>query len=100
MPSNFNDLLELPALMNKVLAELASMREEVTYLRESLPPNLLTIKEAAKRLGVCEKTVRNRIKKGELATVGTGRSTRVDLSRKPVRSVNAEDGQRAARSLQ
>ena len=47
-------------------------------LRRLAPPQLLTVEQAAERLGVSTATVRRRIKDGELPATKTGRQYRVD----------------------
>jgi excisionase family DNA binding protein len=62
-----------------------SLHAEVTALRalvEQLAgPKLVTVAEAARRLGISEVTIRRHVRSGRLPYKRFGRSIRVDLSR-------------------
>lgn len=72
-------LLDLPARLVALEAEVRGLREEVVHLRSSAPPLLVSPPEAAVRLGVSLSTVRRRIRAGEVPVTRIGRSVRVDL---------------------
>jgi excisionase family DNA binding protein len=59
-------------------AEVAALRVLVEKLAG---PKLVTVAEAARRLGVSEVTIRRHIRSGRLPYKRFGRSIRVDLSR-------------------
>jgi excisionase family DNA binding protein len=88
-------LLALPAELQALRADVAGLRAAVDQLRRALPPALLSVADAARSLGVAEITVRRMVRTGKLAHVRIGRSVKVDLTRTPVESVNADDGARA-----
>jgi excisionase family DNA binding protein len=72
--------LELEAAVARAVEPL---RREVAQLRAELEAEvrLVTIAEAARTLGVSVRTVKRRLKAGELPSVGSGIGRRVDLSR-------------------
>jgi excisionase family DNA binding protein len=72
-------LLDLPARLVALEAEVRGLREEVVHLRSSAPPLLLAPAEAAARLGVSISTLRRRIRAGDVPVTRIGRSVRVDL---------------------
>jgi excisionase family DNA binding protein len=63
----------------------AALHAEVTALRvlvqQLAGPKLVTVAEAASRLGVSEVTIRRHVRSGRLPHKRFGRSIRVDLSR-------------------
>jgi len=63
-----------------VAQELARLREEVAQLRRSLPAAVGSAEQAAALAGVSVRTIRRRIRAGELPTRKLGRRTLVDLS--------------------
>lgn len=63
-----------------LLAELRRMSAELEALRHMLPSQLVTLAEAAERLGISLATARRRVKDGSLPCRRLGRSVRVDLS--------------------
>ena len=73
-------LLDLPARLVALEAEVRGLREEVVHLRSSAPPLLVAPAEAAARLGVSLSTLRRRIRSGEVPVTRIGRLVRVDLS--------------------
>ena len=73
-------LLDLPARLVALEAEVRGLREEVARLRAASPPTLVAPHEAAARLGVSLSTVRRRIRSGEIPVTRVGRSVRVDLA--------------------
>ena len=44
----------------------------------AMPPMLLTTRHAARLMALCEKTVRNLVKAGDLRAVRCGRALRID----------------------
>ena len=53
----------------------------VIHANATLPPRLLlTIREAAGALAVCEKTISNLMKDGRLRAVRIGRAVRIDVA--------------------
>lgn len=76
----------LAAVLDQRLAPIRRDLEGVTRaleaLRAAVPPTLVPVKEAAKRMAVSEKTARRRIQAGEWPTRqdGDGRKLLVDLS--------------------
>ena len=64
-----------------VREELLPLLEAIAAVRSSVAgPDLLSLKEAAAKLGVSERTLRRRVKDGSLAVVKVGRIYRVDLN--------------------
>jgi excisionase family DNA binding protein len=61
-------------------AELRAVRAELQALHRAVPPQLLTLQQAAKHLGLSLSTVRRRAKDGTLPVKRIGRSLRVDVS--------------------
>lgn len=61
-------------------AQIDRLRGEVASLVSALPPSLVTVPEAARRLGLSTATVRRRIKDRSLPVVRVGHSVRVDLA--------------------
>ena len=77
---DLNNLLTIPAAVDALSAEIRELRAEVTTIRRSLPPTLLTVAETAKRLDLSESSIRRRIRDGSLRVVRVGGAVRVDLS--------------------
>lgn len=73
-------LLDLPARLAALEAEVRGLRGEVAALRRSAPTALAPVPEAAEALGVSQATVRRRIRDGSLPVVRLGRVVRVDLT--------------------
>jgi excisionase family DNA binding protein len=68
---------------DEIRAEIrAVVREELRAARGAGPstPALLSVADAAKRLGVHQRTIRRRIKSGELPAVRVGRCVRIDAN--------------------
>jgi excisionase family DNA binding protein len=63
-----------------VVAEMRATSAALESLRQSLPAQLVTVPEAAQRLGLSAATVRRRVKDGTLPARRVGKSIRVDLS--------------------
>ena len=66
-------------------------------MRQALPPALLPLKEAARRMGVSEKTARRRVRAGEWPARRDGRKVLVDLS--ALRPMTDDEVARAAAQL-
>jgi len=79
----------LAAQLAPLRAEIRRLTAEVEAVRRALPPQLVSVAEAAKALGVSVATVRRRAKDGTLPVRWIGRSLRVDLSAQRV-STEAE----------
>jgi excisionase family DNA binding protein len=62
--------------------ELRRLADEMAALRSALPPMLVTVREAAKALGISVSTLRRRVREGSVPVrrIGRGRCVRVDLS--------------------
>jgi excisionase family DNA binding protein len=73
-------LLGVPEMVHKLEAQVAALQATVDRLCALLPPQLVTVAEAANRFGVTRQTVRRRIEAGDLRAVKIGGSVRVDLS--------------------
>jgi excisionase family DNA binding protein len=73
--------LEMPAKLAALEAEVRALRGTIANLQQAVPPVLVTIGEAAKRLGVSVSTIRRQVYAGALPVVGVGRSVRIDLSK-------------------
>jgi excisionase family DNA binding protein len=67
------------ASVTPLFAELRRISAELETLRRALPPQLVTLPEAAQRLGLSLATVRRRVKDGSLPSQRIGRSVRVDV---------------------
>lgn len=70
----------LDAKITPIRLQLEKVNAELAALRQTLPPQLLTIPEAAERLGLSATTVRRHIRTGALASRRIGRSLRVELA--------------------
>jgi excisionase family DNA binding protein len=94
-PTGLASLLQLPIEVQALRVDVNNLRASLEQLRRALPPTLLSVADAAKALNVSTVTIRRMVRAGTLAHVRVGRSLRVDLTRTPVESINAEDGSRA-----
>ncbi len=74
------DLLRLPAKVEALTKEVAALRVEFEKLRALVPPQLVSVSEAARRLRVSEKTVRRYVQSGRLRSARIGASVRIDLA--------------------
>lgn len=61
-------------------ASVAKLSAEIEALRRAMPPALVTMREAARLLGLSLSTVRRRIRDGQLPARRVGKSVRVDLA--------------------
>lgn len=75
---SFEETIEA-AVAAGVRRELAPLLERIEALASRLPARLLTVAEAAKELGVHQRTVRRQVASGELAARKVGRSVRIDI---------------------
>jgi excisionase family DNA binding protein len=90
-------LTAIHAAVAPLRSEIERLRKEVRDLGAALPPQLLTVEEAAQRLRAHPSTVRRWLKTGELRQVRCGHSVRVDLS--SVRKPDEQEIVKAATSL-
>ena len=62
--------MTIEAQIQQATATIASLASEVRALRELIAPpsDMLTVAEAAKRLGVSQDTIRRKVRSGELKT--------------------------------
>ncbi len=60
--------------------EVRALAAQVEHLRRALPAQLVSMREAADRLGLSLSTVRRMAKHGDLPCRRMGRSVRVDLA--------------------
>jgi excisionase family DNA binding protein len=74
--------LLLEVRMEPLIAEVRRLTEEIQALRRDLPPALVTMNEAARKLGVSLSTVKRRVRDGSLPArrLGKGRALRVNLA--------------------
>ena len=77
---DLNNLLAIPGAVEALKTEIRELRAEVTTIRRSLPPTLLSVAETARRLDLSESSIRRRIQDGSLRVQRIGGSVRVDLS--------------------
>jgi excisionase family DNA binding protein len=68
------------AVTRAVRRELAGLREEMAAIRAAVPPQMISVADAAKRTGLCEATIRRQIKDGEIRCKRVGRRVLVDVS--------------------
>lgn len=83
-------LVPLRSDLQRVTAELAAVRQ-------AFPPALVPLKDAARRMGVSEKTARRRVRAGEWPARRDGRKVLVDLS--ALRPMTEDEVARAAAQL-
>lgn len=81
--SALQTLLDQPKELAALRAEIATLRQEVQGFRRSMPVQLVTVAEAARRLDLTSKTVRQHVKRGLLRAVRVGDSIRIDLGSLP-----------------
>jgi excisionase family DNA binding protein len=67
-------------LLRQLAAKVDGLAAEVVRLRERMPPQLVTIPEAAELLGVSVSTIKRKVKAREIPAKHVGRSVRVDVS--------------------
>lgn len=66
------------ALILDLHQQVQALASEVRALRQALPSQLVDVPTAATLAGVSEKTIRRRIRSGEIPSRRIGRSVRVD----------------------
>ena len=96
---SFEDTLTtlLEAKLLPISEALRGLAQEVESVRRALPPVLVTLREASRRLGVSESTVRRRVRDGQLRTLKIGGLVRVDLG--VLHGASAEDVDRKVLEL-
>jgi len=72
-------LLAIPASLEAMAAEIAELRKQISVLQAVQPLAIVTVPEAAERLGVTQRTVRRMLREGRLKSVRVGNRVRVDL---------------------
>jgi excisionase family DNA binding protein len=80
LAASLTALLELPQQVQALTARVAELQETVGRVAAATPRALVSVAQAAERLGVSVKTLRRRIKARELAVVRVGSRVLVDLS--------------------
>lgn len=73
-------VLSIPASLDAMKGEIAELRRQISVLQAIQPLSIVTVPEAAERLGVTQATVRRMLKAGRLRSVRVGNRVRVDLS--------------------
>jgi excisionase family DNA binding protein len=66
--------------LESLSAQVAALTAAVTELAARVPQQLVTVEEAARRVGCSVKTVRRRIASREWPCVRVGRAVRLDLA--------------------
>jgi excisionase family DNA binding protein len=82
------DLAPQPQLADLVRS-VEGLQREIAALRAALPQQLLTLRQAARMLGVGYSTLRRWVKDGDVPCVRVGRTTRIDAA--VVRARSRED---------
>ena len=75
-----SSVLSIPEKLALLTVELRDVRAELTALRATVPPALVSAAEAAKRTGLSPSTMRRLIRDGRVPVVRLGHSVRVDLA--------------------
>jgi excisionase family DNA binding protein len=88
-------LLGVPESLADLKASVEALKTEIGSLREVLPSSLVSVPEAAARLGVSVATVRRLVKRGDVVATSVGRSVRVDVA--SIRGVDRVEVARLAR---
>ncbi len=86
---NLELLNELPGLVQSLLTKIESLEDQVKALRETMPPRLVSTKEAARQLNTSESSIQRWVKEGELRSLKIGGSKKIDLTGVVAR--NADD---------
>lgn len=76
-------LIAIPGELQRLREKVTALTTEVLTLRKAMPLTLVTVAEAARRLGVSQKTVKRHIEKGLLRGVRVGDRVRIDLGSLP-----------------
>jgi excisionase family DNA binding protein len=71
----------IPSAFAELQREVRALTHAVRKVDARLPPQLVSIREAASVLGCSTATVRRKLGNGELASVRLGHTVRVDLSK-------------------
>ena len=88
----------MAAALAPVLEELQALRAEVTEVRACLPPRFVSLKDAAKALGIDSRTILAMAARGEIVTRRAGRRILIDAaSLRPPSREQIADLARAAR---
>jgi len=66
------------ALLRRMLHDPPTMPEPSPIASPASPPKLMTVRDAAKALAICEKTLWALTERGEIPVVRIGRSVRYD----------------------
>jgi excisionase family DNA binding protein len=74
------DLLALPEQVAQLRAEVAELKEMLRALHVALPPSVVSIAEAALKLGFNQRSVRRMLAEGRLRSVRVGGRVRIDLA--------------------
>lgn len=67
------------AAVEPLARELRGLRAEIERLRHAVPPQIVSIRDAAAFLGLSESTIRRRIKTGDIPYQRIGALIRIDL---------------------
>jgi excisionase family DNA binding protein len=78
--SSHLQLGETQELIVGLKEQVDALTAEVSRLRERMPPQLVTVAEASKLLGVSVSTIKRKLRAGEIPSRHVGRSVRVDVS--------------------
>lgn len=76
-------LLTIPTELAALRQELARVNEQLSEISERLPSSLVSVRDAAERLGVSTKTIRRMVAAGEIRSARIGHAVRVDLASAP-----------------
>jgi excisionase family DNA binding protein len=76
-------------LVISLQGQVETLTAAVRTLARQIPPPLVSVHEAAVRLGVSVNTVRRRVKSGEIPCTRIGKALRIDLSK--VRVLDQEE---------
>jgi excisionase family DNA binding protein len=87
-------LFAVPKDVAQLVIEVRELRAEMAALRAVIPPALVGVPEAAKRLGVSLSTMRRLVRDRRVPVVRVGHSVRVDLA--AVRDTNDDEVARLA----
>jgi excisionase family DNA binding protein len=91
-------LLALPGHVAELLAELHALRAELAEVRRALPASLGSMEQAAELTGLSGRTIRRRVRTGEIPARRVGRRILIDLAAlKPLSTGDIAEAARAAR---
>jgi excisionase family DNA binding protein len=77
----FSAMADIPARLAALERVVEENTKKVATLQAALPPNLVTVTEAASTCKVSVSTMRRWVKRGEVPIISVGHTVRVDLSR-------------------